>query len=518
MQHDEKKLQFFLAYLIFFVYNNSIIIVRRGDPPQKIEGVKIMKKVLAIVLSLMMLIGVFAPAASAAVAYDDTAINYLLNGEYTHLDYVAKKDNFKTELGWYTAMGLYKDAWKDYVSGKTGVSEAETILLALIEKIDAEYENEVFEKVISALEGVKKVSELAGKVDGVINVLGLKDNEQWSQYLGTLGTIIEVANYGNEMYETFVEGYAAILSAQAASEYYGDFLDMLIADCDNSAVKQAAESIKENIGLSYEDSVKKLLAEIADQAAADGVTYGVEIAMDAWTVTAAIKTGYKTVKNLANKIFNTTDKYKYMRSLVILKDIEAVTPAYVSDVIANGATDAADFAINVILTLRETGESMANGLGKVVEDDQVNKLLKYANYTEIKEGSSIGMAKLALIRDVISAETLYTTYEPIAVISTRKDVAIYKDGEIAASLAAGKAVDATYADGFAYAVIYNGVLGGTVAVVIPTAEGITVEETAAAAPATENSGSTSKSSGNFFQRLIQAIKDIFAKLFSFGKK
>ena len=475
---------------------------------------KQMKKVLAIVLSIMMICAALPFAASAAVAKDDTAIDYLLNGEYSHLKYVADKDNFTTELRTYTALGLYDNAWDNLFTGSVDVSEAEAILLALIEKIDAEYNNETFEDVIKFLEGVNTVSGLVAKVDEYTGLIGLAESSEWSSYIGALGTIIEVANYGNQMYETFVEGYAAILSAQAASEYYGAFLDYLAENCENDAVKTAAANIKTNINQTYEEAIEELLAEIADQAGKDAVGYGIEIAMDAWTVTAAIKTGYNAVSGIAKKVFNTNDKYKYMSSLVILKDIELVTPAYVEDVLDEDVEAASDFAINVILTIRETGEDMLTNLGKVVEDAYVNKLLLKVDYSEIKTNSAIGAATLALLRDVIAADDLYVTYAPIAEISTQKDISIFNaDGEIIGSLAAAKTGTALQED-YGYAAVYNSTLAGYVTVIIPFEPGVTIETTVVAAPASTD---TNKTKMSFFERLIQAIKDVFAKLFSFGK-
>lgn len=476
-----------------------------------------MKKVLAIVLSIMMIFAALPFAASAAVAKEDTAMDYLLDGEYSHLAYLAEKNNFKTELGVYTAAGLYEGAWDNLFTGSVDVSEAETILLALIEKVDAEYENETFEKIIKVLEGAKTVAGVVEKVDSVTGILDLAENAEWASAISGLGTIIKAANYANEMYEYAVEAYAAILSAQASSEFFGEYLDYIAANCTNKNVVKAAKNVKANISKTYEEAIETLLADIAEKIAKDTAGMGVEIAMDSWTVTAAIKTGYNTVAGLTKKVFGTTDKYKYMSSLVIVKDIEAVTPDYVKAVLADGSDLAQAFAVNAILTIRETGESMLNNLGKVVDETlsgRVAKLFTGVDKTEVKNNSAKGVATLAVIREIIGSEDLVETYAPTAVISTATDVVVYNAAnEVIASLAANKVAKTIDANG-AFVTVYNSVIDGTVTVIVPFVAGTTVEATEATAPAEGNSKPAEKM--NFFQRLIQAIKDAFAKLF--GKK
>ena len=413
----------------------------------------------------------------------------------------------------YATLSGYDHIW-DNLTGKGDVSEAETILLALIEKVDAEYNNETFEKVLAVLGGINDAAELINKIDSLTGgALGVAANSEWANYVSALKTIIAVGNYGNKMYEYFVEGYAAIISAQQASVYYGAFLDDLIANCPNDAVKEAAANIKVNISQSYDEAVEELLKEIADIAAKDAVGYGIEIAMDSWTVTAAIKTAYNTVSGIAKKVFNTTDKYKYMTALVILKDIELSTPAYVAGVLDGEDAEASDFALNIILTIRETGENMLLNLGKVVEDTYAAKLLNNVNYSEIKAASAKGEAIVALLRDIINAEETYTTFAPYAYITTQRAVSVYKDGEIIASFGANK-IGAEMTDDYAYASTYNSIIGGTVTVVVPFAADVTADSAAVEAPASSSSGTEKLS---FFQRLINAIKEAFAKLFSFGK-
>ena len=481
-----------------------------------------MKKVLAIVLSLVMMLGVLPLASSAVIAKDDSVMEYLLDGDnFPHLAYVNTKKDFRTEIAAYTALNLSSVAWDELVTGKQGVSAAKAVLLALIEKIDATYDDETFRDVIKFFEGVETAAGILEKFDSYTHIFDLAENSAWADSVTALKWIIKGANYGDELYRTFIDGLAAIASVQAASAYYGEFLDYIAENSENEAVQQAAREIKADIDKTYDEAVEALLAQIAETVATDGAVAGAEIAMDAWGVTAVIKTVYKTVENYADKLFNTQKKLQYMNGLVITKEIELVAPGYVETVFAGEDGEADAFAINVILTLREIGEDMLGNLGKVSDDAIVNVagIRSGVSYANIKKDASKSMAILGVLRTLIDSDVEYVTAAaPQAELLTANDAVIYSGDEVIASLVENKVVDLTVTENSecVYACVLETLVGGTVLVVVPLADGVTVQLIEPANP-TPSSSSSSSSSGNFFQRLIEAIKEIFAKLFSFGK-
>ena len=368
-----------------------------------------MKKFLAILLAALMLFSLVPMTAFAAVdADDDLIVDALLDEDnYYHIEYVENKNYFSAEIAYYSSLNLYANAWDNMFTGSVDTDYAKTILLALIERFDADYQNENYEEIIAVLEKASSVADLMEKVNKYTGALDFVESSDWATSITILNDAIKVAQYGNTVYEKFVEGYAVILSAQAASSYYANFLNYIAANCNNKAAKAAATELATMIVSDMDTATQALAEELAAEAAGDLAEFGVNIAMDAYSVTAIIKKVYNTVGNLADKLFNTNEKYKYISSLAIIVAIEDVMPAYIDGVFAADDAFEIDFAVSSLLTIRETGEDLLLNLENVTEDSVVGKLFANYNTPEILERTGIQAAKLSVLRNVLNAETSY---------------------------------------------------------------------------------------------------------------
>ncbi len=475
-----------------------------------------MKKVLAFLLAAVMLLSIVPMSVSAKVADDDKLVTELLSDDFYHLNYVKENDYFKSKLVLYTALSLYDDAWDNYFSGSVDTDYAKTILLALIDRVEEEYKNETYEKIISVLSGAKTVAELIEKVDKYTKILDLANNSSWATSLGVIGTAIKAMKMTNELYEQYVQGYAVILSCQAANNYYNELLGYIKDTCDDKNVKSAATDLKDNITSSLEDARDKLIAQIAVDAAKGSAEIGIELAMDSYSVTSVIKTVYKTIGNLGDKLFNTKDKYQYMSSLAMLARIENVMPAYVNDVLAGDDELADTFALSSLATIRETGETMLANLGKVTEDAVSEKLVDTADLTEMITTASVEAAKLSLYRDIIESEGQYKTFDVFTSTDSSKRAVVYdKDGLIVMTLPATgekKVIEETGA----CASTYCEATGDYIKVMVAFAEDYEVVYKTPSKPST-GSGSSSGGFASIFQSLFKALADLFKNLFKFGK-
>lgn len=475
-----------------------------------------MKKLLAIFLAALMVLSVIPMTAFAKVADDDKVITDVLEGEYAHLNYVTAKKYFKTEIGFYNVFSLYDNAWDNYFTGSVDTDYAKTILLALIDRFEAEYDNETFEQILGVLQTANTVAGLVEKLDSYTNILELASNSAWADSLGVLSTVIKVGNMANDTYEKYVEGYAVILSCQAASIYYGDLLQYIADNCDDKNVKKAAAELKENITASLEEARDQLLAELTEDLAKDGAEIGVEIAMDSYGVTAVIKSVYKTIGSLGSKLFKTQDKYQYMTSLAMISKIEAILPAYVKAAMQGEDTFGAEFALSAMMTIRETGETMLIGLGKVKEDDISSKLTKdTAEANSLKKQGAEGVAKLNVYRELVAAEDTYKVCDVFVNAEAKKVAKVFNaNGDLIATVKDTKIHEIN--DNGAYVSEYNADTASYVKVVVSFIDGCTV--TYAEAASNNNNGGSSSSSSKtgiaaFFESLIQAFKDLFANLF-----
>lgn len=475
-----------------------------------------MKKLLAVFLAALMILSVL-PMASFAAEKKDVVIEDILNGDYNHLTYAAEKKYFKTEIGVYTAFSLYDKAWDNFFTGSVDTDYAKTILLALIDRFEAEYDNETFEKILSTLKTAKSAADFIAKVDEYTGILELASNSAWADSLGAVNAIIKIAEEGNKLYEKYVEEYAVVLSCQAASVYYGELLQYLADNCSDKNVRKAAAELKENITKSLDEARDALIAKLAEAATSDGVEIGIDAAMSSNTVTAIIGTVYHTIGNLGDKLFNTQDKYQYMTSLAMIAKIEDVLPAYVAGALNNEDEILSDFALSAMMTMRETGEGMLISLAKVKEDSTTEKLLNNssADIASLKKQGAEGIAKIALYRELV-AEGLTAEVCDVFVNAEARQVAkvFNANGDLVATVRDTKIHEINNTG--AYVSEYNANTASYVKAIATFSEGCTVTYT----EVSSSSGSTgSTSSGSktglaaIFQSIIDAFKNLFANLF-----
>lgn len=388
------------------------------------------KKLAAVFLAALMCLSVFPFTASAA---DNSGIlrgAILDDSAYFHMEYVEENNMFKDKIDLYTALGLYDNAWDNYFTGSVDVDYAKAILLGVIERIDADYQNQTYEEVLAALgkasSALEAIQTVNGYVDGFTDVLEFTESAEWATSLSILNTALQVANYGNRIYEAYVEGYAAILSAKAASVYYGNFLAGIIDECDNSAVVAAASEIAETIDVEMSEAVKQLVLNLTADCGKDAAKFAANIALDSYSVTAAIKSGYNLSVSVADKLFNTKDKYEHMMSLVEVYCIEKSIRDWSISAFISGNPDYAGFAEGAYIALRETGEALVANLVNATESALV-ALVKNYDLTEIKMRTSVSAAKLAVIREILAKDGLGNIVTGFAV---------YGDAEIVVNEAA----------------------------------------------------------------------------------
>ena len=179
-----------------------------------------MKKLCAIILAALMLLTVLPMGAFAKVSNNDQIMTEIINGTYPHMTYTKDNNYFKTALITYAV--FHADDWGTQIKGDTYEAKAaKTALLALIDKIEAELNNETFEKILSGLQGAETAMELVSKVNDLTGKLDFAASEGWGTALTALNYTVKGLNFVNDEYEKYAEGYAIILSCQAASSYYG---------------------------------------------------------------------------------------------------------------------------------------------------------------------------------------------------------------------------------------------------------------------------------------------------------
>ena len=420
------------------------------------------KKILSVILAVMMIVCALPFAAFAG--NDGYVRSELLdNGNYYHYNYVVKEDYFKQTLDWYTALGVYDDAWYGYFTNTTGINYAKAVLLSLIEQVEAQYNNETYEKIIAALKGAKtgmEFVEKAGKIaEKFTDALEFTQSEAWGDTIGYLGAAIKVANIANDTYEAYARGYARILSIKAASAYYGDFLTYLAENCKNKAVRKAAKEIAETIDQEMQEAVDELVKELVESAGKDAAGAAASMALNAYGVTAAIQTGYNVVKSVADKLFNTNKSAEYMFSLAETGYIEECFGAWAQGAYDSGVAEYAAFADGTVIAVRACGEKLLANLANAKQTALVNLIKKY-DATEIKVRTAAELAKLDVAKAILK-EGKDTGYTQSVVVTGNTNVALKAAGEsdALAVIESEIQVPATITESAAYTSVYNEGLG-----------------------------------------------------------
>lgn len=474
-----------------------------------------MKKVCAILLAALMLLTFIPMTAFAKVADNDKIMDEILNGDYEHMSYTQDNKYFKSGLIAYSV--FHADTWGSQIKGDTMEAKAaKTVLLGLIDKIEAELNNETFEKVLGVLKGASTAAGLVEKVNDLTGKLEFVTSSEWATSLTVLNNVIKVANIANDEYEKYAEGYAIILSVQAASTYYGGLLDYIAANVEDENIANAALELKSYITMSLEEASEKLMKEIGDDVGQQGALIAIDLAMNTNTVTAAIKTGYGVVTSIGDKLFNSTDTCTYMSALAAVTRIEDIIVPYIQSEMAGEDAYAADFAKIALLSLRQAGETMLSNLGKVTSDSIIAKVFKNADKAaELSKSGAIEAIKLGVYKDIILADADYAVNDVQIITKAKTNATIYdSEGYAVAVLKNGKESAKITDDGAFYSV-FDSTNNAYVKVIVTFGEGYEVRESVASS--SSSSSSSGKKSGGFFASIFAAIAEFFRSLFSFGK-
>ncbi|MBQ6164223.1 MAG: hypothetical protein IK118_09465 [Clostridia bacterium] len=388
---------------------------------------KLSKKILAIVLAALLACTVIPFAAFAAdedAAGAGTAAETRVNAwdvnygfildelfddaQYTHWKYVAQNtESISKTMKAYTAFGLYDEAWRNAFDESVSVKTAKEILVGLCERVDPEINTQISDTIVKALEGAADVMEFIEKVNGYADkYLGksseLVESSGFSSALGYLNTAIQIANFYQRNRDKIIEAYAKILTARAAGEYYADLLGYVAENAGYSPLQTAAEELIEDINASLEEVYASLAEEAAANVASEGVSYLINIAMDSNVYTAAVKKVYNIGTSVADALFNTSDQYVLMDSLMIIFYFSENLSDWASAAYDNRASDynKALYAIGTVLATRATGESTLYNL-KAAQAGGIIGRIKSKIYKAVTEGTVATQAKLALAQNAL---------------------------------------------------------------------------------------------------------------------
>lgn len=418
------------------------------------------KKIFAVILSLVMMLSVLPftvladeePIEEITLgdrvdgwkANYDMVFNYLFdNEEHIAFNYLIANDtDLRNMMTVSTVFALHDSAWKNAITGELDEKIAEGILLSLVERVESDLNTNTVDTISKILEGVDDAGGYVEKVNDYLNISEDIGGDTWNDVFKYLGYAITAVNtYRNNKAEV-IEMYAKILSAQAASEYFSEYLQYIIDNCEYDVLVTAAENVLASISLSAEEVKTALLEALAGGMAGDfteiAANAAIEVALNSNVYTAAAEKIYKTGVKIADYLWNTSESYKLIQGLYVSFYAETLANEWTQIVFDDEDSAKVAFAVSSLITLRDSSNellknykvAMAGGIiGRIK-----NKINKYvtAEYT-------VESAKLALIQETFFATdpAIYAPVTAMFSIFCPVDVAAVADGSTVFTLADG---------------------------------------------------------------------------------
>ena len=380
-------------------------------------------KVLAVVLTVIMALSVCSVAVFAAdanAAYDPYVIGLLLdNNNFTSWKYVdINSKAIDDSMAALTAFALYDSAWKNYATKEVNVSDAEAILLALIEKAEYNFDDGYVDEIISVLKTASDVNDFIQKVNQYANI-EMFASEGWGTAFTVVNTAIKVGNAYQDYRNQFIAAYAKALSVQRANAYYIDMLQYIADNTEYDVLATAAENLIADMNA----SVESVLAEIAASAAGDGAEMALEylatLALNSNVYTATALKVYQIGTSIADILWNASKLYTHLDTLKTAYYFQADLADYTALALAGDDADKAAISVDMMLTARTISEQSLYNY-KLAENKGVitairNKLYKTVyNDTEMMILAVDGMREILFGDKAPVVGALYV-YGPAAV-------------------------------------------------------------------------------------------------------
>ena len=394
-------------------------------------------KVLAVVLAVLMAITAFSFTAFAEdedAGFDYAAqlaswkADYALvlkeitnNNNWENWKYVAENNSeiSKTMLA-YSVFHMYDDAWRNMFDKSVSVANAEAILAALLEKVQADFGTQYVDKILSGLGTAKTAAEYVAKVVNFINKDTFFNSAEWSNALGTVGTVLGYANAAADKLHEAEDLYSQILTVKMSGEMFAEMLNYIIDNCAYDVDVQAAQGLLDKIQASDAEVAEQIIAILGGDVAGDAVIAGLEIAMDTNVYTAAAKKAYQIAKKTADTLFNASSQSVLMDVLYSTFYFETTVNDWAANLLedADASAELTVFAVRSDLSMRKSGNEALINLKKAQTEGWVNMVANElaAKVAEqyVAESNKIAAFETLLAADAaIAKAALLPTVSPL---------------------------------------------------------------------------------------------------------
>ena len=360
-------------------------------------------KVLAVVLSLIMALSVCSVAVFAddEKTYDAYVVDTLLdNTNFTSWKYVDLNEKaLDNTMATLTAFALYDSAWRNYATKEINVSDAEAILLALIERAEYNFDDGYVDEIISVLETASDVNDFIQKVNQYAKI-DVFASQGWGTAFDVINGVIKVGNAYQTYRDEFIDAYAQVLSVQMANAYYIDMLQYIADNTEYEVLATAAE----NLIAKMEASVESVLADIAADIAGDGTEmafeYLAKLALNTNVYTATALKIYQIGTSVADVLWNTGDLYTLIDTVKTAYYFQSDLADYTALALAGDDADKKEISLDMMLTARTISEEALYNY-KLAENKGLITAIKNKLYKTVYNDTEMMILAVDAMREVL---------------------------------------------------------------------------------------------------------------------
>ena len=390
------------------------------------KGLVFMKKFLCVLLSVLMMCSTLSVVAFAAeddeapLVVDKLLLESVLDEEaYYHLRYTRDNGYFDKKLLLYAGLGLADNALYNAITGSDEEKVATATLLGLVEKVEVEYQNEVVYKILDILGTAQDVAGVIEKVHDIVNWFDFVESDEWNTAFSIISEFEVYLTYGNTLWKTYIDAVSRILTCKAAGVYFEELLNYIGEEARDASVRAAAKNLAIKVNSGVEAAFADVFYKVQEDIGRQLLKEGLDALANINTVTAILSKIYGAIGDIAQFLFNTEEQYEYMVALKTIVGIEDLLPDYVRDKVANTKADSVEFALNSLVTLRTTGETMLMNLENVKADSWGGAIFNGYATPEIISRTAEQVAKLNAIAYLLEQEaqcefdSIYVTSAPV---------------------------------------------------------------------------------------------------------
>ena len=369
-------------------------------------------KVISVILAVVMALTVLPFAAFAAEEDNDRVSawkeNYglLLEEVFDNENFASWKyadDNMKhinDSTAALTAFGLRDKAWVKFVENGGSTADpanAKKALLALLEKADYKINDGYVDEIAKIIDTAEDVNDIIQKVNAYLKI-DMFQSEGWGKTFEVIGKIGNLINKYQDYRDKFVEAYTEILTVQMANLYYVDMLEYIVAKNSYAPLTQAASEMIDEIQAGVAEALEELFAQIAEEAADEGINALVEAAADTNVYTAAALKIYQVGTTAVNFLWNASNLYPLFDTIRTAYYYQADIAEWAKAAVNGDDAEKAYAALSFAITARDFSEEALYKLKSAQQDDSVVGKVQKKLYGTVYNDIEVSRATLDVMR------------------------------------------------------------------------------------------------------------------------